>query len=86
MPGMSSITSCQISQRSSVVGGIGELSDSTLRHIDTAAGLVAFGSIFNALPKIAALFTIIWLGVRIWESDTVRGLTGRTLTGKRDAD
>lgn len=25
------------------------------------------------LPDVAALLTIIWLGIRIWESDTVQG-------------
>jgi hypothetical protein len=30
------------------------------------------------LPAIAALFTIIWTALRIWESETVKQLTGRT--------
>lgn len=29
------------------------------------------------LPDVAALLTIIWLGIRIWESDTVRGWMGK---------
>lgn len=51
---------------------------------DVIAGVVAVGTIAQILPSLAALFTILWLGIRIWESDTVRGLTGRVLTGKRD--
>jgi hypothetical protein len=31
----------------------------------------------DILPSIAALFTIIWTGLRIWETDTVRGWTRR---------
>lgn len=31
------------------------------------------GAILGLLPAIAALFTIIWTGIRIWESETVRG-------------
>jgi chromate transport protein ChrA len=29
------------------------------------------------LPSIASLFTIIWLALRIWESDTVQKLVKR---------
>lgn len=66
----------------------------TLEHLnetakylaDIAAGLVAIGTLAKVLPHMAALFTVLWLAIRIWESDTVRGLTGRVLTGKRDAD
>ena len=29
------------------------------------------------LPSIASLFTIIWLSLRIWESDTVQKLVKR---------
>jgi hypothetical protein len=29
------------------------------------------------LPPVASLFTIVWLGLRIYESDTVQGLLGR---------
>jgi hypothetical protein len=35
------------------------------------------GTLLQALPALAALFTIIWTAIRIWETDTVRGLTGR---------
>lgn len=56
----------------------------TAKHVtDTVAGLVAIGTVAQILPSVAALFTVIWLAIRIWESDTVRGLTGRPLTGKR---
>jgi chromate transport protein ChrA len=30
------------------------------------------------LPSIASLLTIIWVALRIWESETVKKLTGRT--------
>ena len=35
------------------------------------------GTLAQALPSIAALFTIIWTALRIWETETVRKLTGR---------
>jgi hypothetical protein len=46
--------------------------------------MVVLATLTKALPAIAALFTIIWLAIRIWESDTVRGWTKRPLTGRRD--
>jgi len=30
------------------------------------------------LPSVAALFTILWTGIRIWETDTVQRMLGRT--------
>jgi len=29
------------------------------------------------LPPVASLFTIIWMGIRIYESDTVQQLIGK---------
>lgn len=46
--------------------------------IDLTAGAVAFGSLFDMLPAVASLFTIVWMGLRIWETDTVKKLTGRS--------
>jgi hypothetical protein len=70
-----------------MVGGIHHhLSEGAQRLTDVVAGIVAIGAIAKILPSIAALFTIIWLGIRIWESDTVRAFTGRAITGKRDED
>jgi hypothetical protein len=35
------------------------------------------------LPSIAALFTIVWTGIRIYETDTVQRLLGKE---KQDAE
>ena len=45
--------------------------------LDAASVVTAIGAFMDILPSVAALFTIIWTGLRIWESDTVRGWTGR---------
>ena len=45
--------------------------------LDTLSVITVIGSLLNLLPAIAALFTIIWTGVRIWETDTIRSITGR---------
>lgn len=38
---------------------------------------VVLATLAEWLPSIAALFTLIWTLIRIWETETVRGLTGR---------
>jgi hypothetical protein len=30
------------------------------------------GSVFHQLPDIAAMFTIVWTSIRIYETDTVK--------------
>jgi hypothetical protein len=44
---------------------------------DGAAVLTTVGVLVTWLPPIASLFTIIYLGLRIWETETVRELTNR---------
>jgi len=47
--------------------------DSYVKHgLDILSALTAVGTITKMLPEVAALFTIIWTGIRIWESDTVQ--------------
>ena len=45
--------------------------------LDVAAGSTAIMSVTAWLPPIASLFTIIWLGIRIYESKTVQNLIKR---------
>jgi hypothetical protein len=44
---------------------------------DSMAMGAVLGSLIGFLPAIAALFTIIWTGIRIWESHTVREWRGK---------
>jgi len=45
--------------------------------LDVTAVVGGLGSWLSILPDIAALFTIIWLAFRIWETETVKRWTGR---------
>jgi hypothetical protein len=45
--------------------------------VDVASFGVVVGTLAGALPAIAALFTIIWTAIRIYETDTVQGWLGR---------
>jgi len=42
--------------------------------LDLAAASTGVMSLAAWLPPIASLFTIVWLGLRIWESPTVQKL------------
>jgi hypothetical protein len=46
----------------------------TFKYIEDAASFfTVIGTITSMLPAVAALFTIIWTGIRIYETDTVQG-------------
>ena len=45
--------------------------------LDVAAGSTAVLTVAAWVPPIAGIFSIVWFGIRIWESDTVRELTNR---------
>lgn len=48
------------------------MDESTKHAVDAASVFTAVGSILAWLPAIAALFTIIWTGIRIYETKTVQ--------------
>ena len=48
--------------------------NSTKDAIDVAAASTAVLSLAAWLPPTASLFTIVWLGIRIYESPTVQKL------------
>ena len=39
---------------------------------DIAAVSITIGTIVSFLPALAAIFTIVWTGIRIYETDTVQ--------------
>jgi len=53
------------------------VSESTKNVLDAVSVGTAVGSLAGMLPHIAAVFTIIWTGIRIWETETVQGWLGR---------
>ena len=42
--------------------------------IDVAAASTGVLTMLSWLPPIASLFTVVWLGIRIYETDTVQRL------------
>jgi hypothetical protein len=50
---------------------------------DVLSIVTVVGTLIEMLPSVAAIFTIVWTGIRIWETDTVQRMVGRK--GKDDA-
>lgn len=61
----------------------GAVEETTKQVLDAASVVTMLGTLGSILPPVAALFTIIWTGIRIYETDTVQSLT--TKKRKRDA-
>jgi len=52
---------------------------------DVASVATVVGTVVNALPDIAALFTVLWTGLRIYESTTVQNWLARRKLRKERA-
>ena len=48
------------------------MEEPTKQVIDVISFGAVIGTISAILPPVSALFTIIWVGIRIWETDTVQ--------------
>ena len=54
------------------------LQESTKHVLDGASVVTAVGTIMQILPSIAAVFTIVWTSIRIYETKTIQKLLGKT--------
>ena len=60
--------------------------ESTKEMLDVAAASTAVMSMAAWLPPTASILTIIWLGIRIYESDTVQSIVNGTKKDKIKID
>jgi hypothetical protein len=51
--------------------------ETTKYMIDALSLATVLGTIMNWLPAVAAVFTIIWTLIRIYETQTVQGWLGK---------
>lgn len=58
------------------------LNESTKHVIDGLSLVTVLGALVELLPAVAAIFTIVWTAIRIYETDTVQQLLGK----KQDAE
>lgn len=57
----------------------------TAKHvIDVLSILTVIGTLVDMLPSIAALISIIWSVIRIYETKTVQKWLGKTVVTKED--
>lgn len=53
------------------------MDENTKHLIDSASIATVVGTLAGILPAIAALFTIVWTSIRIYESKTVQKLINK---------
>ena len=58
------------------------MDDHTKHLVDTASIATVVGTISGLLPAVAALFTIVWTALRIYESKTVQGYLEKKRGGR----
>jgi hypothetical protein len=53
------------------------VTEETKQAVDVMAASTGIMSLAAWLPPVASLFTIIWLGIRIYESETVQKIVNK---------
>ena len=56
---------------------LNNIDESSKHAIDAASIFTAVGSVLQWLPEVAAVFTIVWTGIRIYETKTVQAWVKR---------
>jgi len=52
--------------------------DEQVKQLGDAISIITVvGTLAELLPAVAAVLTIVWTAIRIWETDTVQRLFGR---------
>lgn len=51
--------------------------EGTKQVVDAVSVLTVVGTIGEVLPPLAALFTLVWTGIRIYETETVQKMLGK---------
>jgi hypothetical protein len=60
-----------------------EYSESTKSLIDGLSLVTVIGTLMEMLPSVSALLSIVWIGIRIYETETVQKMLGNK--GGKDA-
>lgn len=63
-----------------------QLDEGTKHLLDIGAVMAFLSAIAGFLPPVATAFTIVWLGIRIFETDTVQRMFGRAPVQKKADD
>ena len=57
---------------------IAHLSEATKHIVDVVSVLTVVGTLVDMLPSFAAFLTVLWTLIRIYETDTVQRILGKT--------
>ena len=52
--------------------------EGTKQVVDAVSVFTVVGTLGEMLPPMAALFTLVWTAIRIYETETVQRMLGRT--------
>lgn len=64
----------------------GDLDEATRNGLDALSILTVVGTLIDMLPSIAAVVTIVWTSIRIYETDTVQKILRRKPTDKDETN
>jgi len=53
------------------------MGEPTKEALDVVAASTAVLSLASWLPPTASILTIVWLGLRIWESETIQNIVNK---------
>jgi hypothetical protein len=54
-----------------------KLEESTKQIIDAGAGVVTIGAILEMVPEITAVLSLIWVVIRILETETIKNVINK---------
>ncbi len=60
-----------------------DVSEGTKHALDGVSVVTVIGTLADVLPAVAALFTIVWTAIRIWETDPVQDWLGKKTVDKQ---
>ena len=60
------------------------MDETTKTIVDAASVATMLGTMGSIFPPLAALFTIIWTGIRIYETKTVQELLAKARSKSKD--
>lgn len=55
-----------------------QMSEGTKHAVDAVSVVTVVGTLAEILPAVAALFTIVWTSIRIYETPTVQKWLGKS--------
>jgi hypothetical protein len=58
--------------------------DPVKNTVDAISVVTVVGTVMEWLPAVAALFTIVWTAIRIYETATIQGWLGKKAKEKQD--